>query len=180
MNIQIALLRAVNVGGTCKLPMADLRKLAERIGLTDVRTLIQSGNLVFDAGKRSPVASEALLEKACAAEFGLKTDIYVRTPTELDQIITGNPFGKETKDAPAFLHVLFMREAPPAVAFKALQSKIKGRETVKAGGRHAYIFFPDGAGASKLTAAVLARHLGTPGTARNWNTVTKLAAMTHA
>jgi uncharacterized protein (DUF1697 family) len=177
MSVQIALLRAVNVGGRGKLPMADLRKLAERIGLTEVRTLIQSGNLVFDAGKRSPAASEALLEKACAAEFGLKTDIYVRTPAEFDAIIAGNPFAREAKAAPAFLHVLFMREAPGAAAYKALLAAIKGHGTVKGGARHAYIFYPDGAGASKLTPAVLARHLGTPGTARNWNTVTKLAGM---
>jgi uncharacterized protein (DUF1697 family) len=177
VSVQIALLRAVNVGGTGKLPMADLRKLAESVGLTEVRTLIQSGNLVFDAGKRSPAASEALLEKACAAEFGLKTDIYVRAPAEFDTIIASNPFKREAKDAPSFLHVLFMGEAPGAPAFKALQAAIKGRETVKGDGRHAYIFYPDGAGASKLTPAMLTRHLGMPGTARNWNTVTKLAGM---
>ncbi len=177
MSVQIALLRAVNVGGTGKVSMADLRKLAETIGLTEVRTLIQSGNLAFDAGKRSPAASEALLEKACAAEFGLQTDIYVRTPAEFDKVIASNPFIREAKDAPSFLNVLFMREAPGAPAFKALQAAIKGRETVKGSDRHAYIFYPDGAGASKLTPAMLTRHLGTPGTARNWNTVTKLAAM---
>jgi uncharacterized protein (DUF1697 family) len=176
MSRQIALLRAVNVGGTGLVPMAKLREVAEAAGLTNVRTLLQSGNLVFEAGKKKADAVEALLEKACAKAFGLDTTIYVRAAAELDAIIAANPFPKEAKDDPGHLHVMFLRDVPPANAFKELQAAIKGRERVHGAGRHAYIVYPDGAGNSKLTTAVVKRHLQTTGTARNWNTLLKLAA----
>ena len=175
--IQVALLRAVNVGGTGKVPMADLRAAAEKAGLRDPRTFIASGNLLFEAGASAPAASEKLLEAVCARTFGLKTEIYVRTHADLKAIVARNPFLKEAKDGPALLHVLFMREAPEAKAFKALQAWIKGPEQVRGDGKHAYISYPDGAGQSKLTPAVIERHLGHAGTARNWNTVGKLLAL---
>ncbi len=177
MSVQIALLRAVNVGGTGIVPMADLRAAIEKAGFKDVRSLLQSGNLVFDAGARTPAASEKKLETLCAKTFGLTNDIHVRTPKEFAAIIEANPFAKEARSDPAFVHVLFLRDAPPEAAYAALQAAIKGREIVRGGGRHAYMLYPDGMGHSKLTPAVLARHLGMPGTARNWNTVRKLIAM---
>ncbi|MEI9989667.1 MAG: DUF1697 domain-containing protein [Rhizomicrobium sp.] len=177
MSVQIALLRAVNVGGTAVLPMANLRAAVEKAGFKDVRTLLQSGNLVFDAGALAPAATEKKLEALCAKAFGLTSDIHVRTPKDLAALVAANPFAKEARADGARVHVLFLREAPTAAAFEALQAAIKGREVVRAGGRQAYMFYPDGMGQSKLTPAVLARHLGMPGTARNWNTVLKLAAM---
>ncbi len=177
MTVQIALLRAVNVGGTGILPMADLRAAVEKAGFGEVRTLLQSGNLVFEAGALTPAAAEKKLEALCAKAFGLTIDIYVRTPKEFEAIIAANPFAKEAKANPGFVHVLFLREAPPAAAYAALQAAIKDGETVRSGGRHAFLFYPEGMGRSKLTPSVLARHLGMPGTARNWNTVQKLAAL---
>lgn len=177
MSAQAALLRAVNVGGTGKVPMAELRALAEGIGLKNPRTLLQSGNLVFEAGSKSPAATRKLLEEACAKRFGLKTGIQIRTATEIAAVVTRNPFAKEARDDPARLHVLFMSDAPEVKAFKTLQAAIKGREIVKGDGRHAYFSYPGGMGESKLTLAVIERHLRTSGTMRNWNTVTKLAAM---
>jgi len=176
MSIQIALLRAVNVGGTAILPMADLRAAVAKAGFKDVRTLLQSGNLVFEAGALTPAASEKKLEALCAKAFGLKNEIHVRTPEDLAAIVAANPFSKEARADPGHVHVLFLREAPPAASYAALAAAIKGREIVRAGGRHAYMLYPDGMGRSKLTPAVLARHLGMPGTARNWNTIQKLTA----
>jgi uncharacterized protein (DUF1697 family) len=176
--LQAALLRAVNVGGTGLVAMADLRAAVEALGFKDVRSLLQSGNLVFDAGKKSPASVETTLETGFEKAFGFRPDIYARSGAELAQIIARCPFAKEAKSDPARLHVLFMRKAPTAAAFEALRAAIKGPERVTGDGRHAYLFYPDGAGASKLTSAVIARHLGTPGTARNWNTVGKLAALT--
>ena len=176
MSVQVALLRAVNVGGTGKLAMADLRALATKIGMGNARTLLQSGNLIFDAGRKTPSALEKLLENACAEKFSLQTEIYVRTAVEIDEIIARNPFAKEAKDDPGHLVVLFMRKAPSARAFTALQRAIRGRERLHGDGRHAYIVYPDGIGKSKLTSALIARHLETPGTGRNWNTLLKLAA----
>jgi uncharacterized protein (DUF1697 family) len=180
MSTQIALLRAINVGGNAKVPMAELRAVAEKAGLKNVRTLLQSGNLVFDAGSKAPAASEKLLEKACAAAFGLRTDIYVRVAAELEAIAANNPFKAEAIDDPGHLLVVFMRAAPPAKAFETLQGAIKGRERVRGYRNHAYIHFPDGVGVSKVTPTVIARHLGQPGTARNWNTLCKLLAVAAA
>lgn len=177
MSLQIALLRAVNVGGTGKVPMAELRAAAEKAGLKSVRSLLASGNLVFDAGAKTPGATEKLLEGLCDKTFGHKPDIYVRTPEELDALIAANPFAKEAKAAPNHMHVVFMREAVAPASFAALKAAIKGPERVKGSGRHAYMVYPDGMGHSKVTPAFVARHLGAPGTARNWNTVLKLAAM---
>jgi uncharacterized protein (DUF1697 family) len=180
MSIQAALLRAVNVGGTGKVPMAALRTLCEGLGLKNVCSLLHSGNLVFDAGGRSPGASEKLLAAACAKAFGLATEIYVRTPAEIEAILARNPFPAEARDAPARLQVLFLRAAPDPKAFQTLQAAIKGRETVRGAGREACIVYPDGTGASKLTLRLIEKHLGTTGTMRNWNTVTKLAALMKA
>src|SRR5258707_14669290 len=159
MAVEIALLRAVNVGGNAILAMADFLAVAQAAGLTNVRTLLQSGNLIFDAGERAPQATEALLERSCKKAFDVTTDIHVRTPNDLQTIIDGNPFPKAARGAPGFLHVLFLRDAPAAQAYAALRVAIKGREEVRSGGRHAYIFYPDGAGRSKLTPAILKRHL---------------------
>jgi uncharacterized protein (DUF1697 family) len=177
MSRQVALLRAVNVAGHGKIAMADLCAAAEEAGLKGVRSLLQSGNLVFDAATRSASAVESLLESVCAKKFGVKTDVHIRTAAEIAAIVAANPFTREAKSDPGFLHVLFMRAAPVRGGLTALRAAINGREIVRdAGVRGVYIFYPDGAGRSKLTPAVLARHLGASGTARNWNTVLKLAA----
>ncbi|MEJ1969668.1 MAG: DUF1697 domain-containing protein [Rhizomicrobium sp.] len=177
MSDRIALFRAVNVGGNAILPMAGLRTMAAAIGLENPRTLLQSGNLVFDAGARSPSACEKLLQAACTETFGFTTEIFVRNRTELEAVVAGTPFPKEAKNDPARLHVFFLRGAPAPEACRALEAAIKGREAIKVSGKQAYIYYPDGAGRSKLTAAAIERHLGHAGTARNWNTVTKLLAL---
>jgi uncharacterized protein (DUF1697 family) len=174
----IAFLRAVNVGGTGKIAMADLKSLAADIGLGDPKTLLQSGNLVFEAGGKSPAALETMLEREVEARLGLKTDFMVRTGSALKQIISRNPFPVEAKNDPARLHVFFLKTETTAAAVAALNAAIRGREKAIGTGRDIYISFPDGMGESKLTIPMLQKHLGTRGTARNWNTVNKLAEMT--
>lgn len=176
--LAVALLRAVNVGGTAKIAMAELKAMAEDVGLADPRTLLQSGNLVFEAAGRPAGALEKLLERELAARLAVETDIMVRTAPQLKAAIGRNPFAKEAKSDPARLHVHFLKAPASAAAVASLRSAIKGREAVKGTGGEVFIYFPDGAGASKLTNAVIERHLGARGTSRNWNTVTKLAEMT--
>jgi uncharacterized protein (DUF1697 family) len=176
--LAVAFLRAVNVGGTARIAMAELKALAEDIGLAEPKTLLQSGNLVFEAGGRQAAALEKLLEREVAARLAVKTDIMVRTARRLDAAIARNPFAKEAKSDPARLHVHFLKAPVAAEAVAALSRAVKGRESVKGAGSEIFIYFPDGAGTSKLTNAVVERHLGARTTARNWNTVTKLAEMT--
>jgi uncharacterized protein (DUF1697 family) len=173
----IALLRAVNISGRNGVAMASLRDLATALGFKDARTLLQSGNLVFRADRRSAVQVERLFEREAASRFAVHTDFFVRTGAEWQTLIAGNPFRAEAARDPGHLVVVALKSAPSSEHLKALRAAIKGRELVELQGRHAFIVFPDGIGRSKLTTTIIERTLGTRGTARNWNTVLKLEAM---
>ncbi len=170
----IALLRGVNVGGHQLIPMARLRRWLEEQGLTQVRTLLQSGNAVFLGAGSAQL--EAKLESAAARDLSLRADLHLRTLAEWKELVAGNAFPREAKMDPARLHALVLKAAPGAAQIAALQSAIPGRERAVFAGRHAYIYYPDGVGNSRLTSALLDRCLATRGTMRNWNTVLKLAA----
>ena len=157
--------------------MAALRELLVGMGLEDVETLLQSGNVVFRGDGRTSDQLERALESATAKRLGVETDFFVRTAKEWRAIIDANPFPKEAKDDPSHLLAVVLKTAVDAKALSALQASITGREIVRAKGRCAYIVYPDGIGRSKLTSALIDRRLGTSGTGRNWNTVLKLAAL---
>jgi len=162
----VALLRAVNVGGTGKLAMADLVKLCVKAGFTDVKTYIQSGNVVFDSSA-SEARVKAALEKSLAAKLGKPVGVLLRSGAELDRVLAHNPF----KQAPPNrVIVLFLDKAPAADALAAV--KAPGGEELVLRGRELYIHYPDGQGVSKLKVP-----LAQVGTGRNLNTVAKLAEM---
>lgn len=177
MATYIALLRAVNVGGRSLL-MVDLRKTLAKLGFEGAKTLLQSGNVVLTSDKRSTAELEKLLETGTEKHHKLQVDYIVRTAKEWADIIAANPYPNEAKSDPQRLVVSALKGAPKAGAEAALQAAIKGPETVRIIGRQAYLYYPDGQGTSKLTPAVIEKHLGTKGTARNWNTVLKLQALT--
>lgn len=177
MTTHIALLRAINLPGFNKVGMADLRGMLVALGMEDPKTLLQSGNVVFRSGTSSSTKLEALLESAAAKRLKVATDFFVRSDKEWHAIIAANPFPKEAKSDPGRLIVMCLKNATDRAAVDALQKAIKGREVVRANGREAYITYPDGQGRSKLTIAMIERYLGTRGTARNWNTVLKLATL---
>lgn len=166
MPVHIALLRAVNVGGTGKLPMAELRELCGAIGLRDTRTYIQSGNLVARAPWK-PATVKARLERALAERSGKPVRVLVRTPEELERTIAANPFPDVP---PARLLILFLDEAPPPGAVDGWP--VPGQERLALLGREVFIHFPDGMGASKLRIP-----FADVGTGRNLNTVRTLLAM---
>ena len=176
MALTIALLRAVNVGGR-KLMMAELRQLMAELGFEGARTLLQSGNLVLDAGGLAGAELEARLEAATRARFGLATDYLVRTPAEWTSIVAANPFGDFARADPAHLLVMLLKAEPGPEAVAALRAAIVGREELAAVGRELFITYPDRIFQSKLTGALIERRLGLRGTARNWNTVGKLAEL---
>lgn len=166
MAVHVALLRAVNVGGTGKLPMAELKVLCEHLGFRHVRTYIQSGNVVFT----SPLAAagvKAKLEKALAVKLGKRCAVHVRTAEELEAAVARNPFPDA---APNQLLVLFLDEPPTNDALKTCV--VPGRERLELRGRELFVHFPDGQGQSKLKVPFADR-----GTARNLNTVRKLIEM---
>jgi len=172
----IALLRAVNVGGHKMVAMADLRAMLEAVGFTDVRSLLQSGNLVFQGRAQASASLERKLEQEAQRRLDLATDFHVRTAAEWQTIIRRNPFPDAARRDPGHLLMMCFKEAPAANHVKALQAAIKGREVVRAVGRQAYVIYPDGVGTSRLTTAQIDKTLGLRGTARNWNTVLKLGA----
>ncbi|QEN87247.1 DUF1697 domain-containing protein [Labrys sp. KNU-23] len=171
----IALLRAINVGGNSTVKMAELRALGESLGFTGVATLLQSGNLTFEAGEAAVPDLEQRWEQAVAESFGVPAAFMIRTASEWQALIAANPFRDEAEEDPA--HVLALPSkgviAGPAVA--SLRAVIQGRERIAAGERCLYAHYPDGIGRSKLTTKLIERHLGTSVTGRNWNTVLKLA-----
>jgi uncharacterized protein (DUF1697 family) len=170
----VALLRAVNVGGRTA-AMADLRAMLVELGFVAPKTLLQSGNVVF-ASQEAGAALEARLEAAFAARFGFASDVVVRTAAEWSAVVDANPFGRMATDDPSHLVVMALKARPEPAAIEALRARIPGRESLEAVGRELYIAYPDGIGPSKLTNVAIERRLGVRGTARNWNTVTQLAA----
>ncbi|MGH9867661.1 MAG: DUF1697 domain-containing protein [Candidatus Polarisedimenticolia bacterium] len=177
MTAHIGLLRAVNVAGSNMVGMAELRDLLAALGLSDVQSLLQSGNVVFRSDAGTPARLEKLLEDAAAKQLGLQTDFFVRTAAEWKKVIAGNPFPGEAVRDPGHLLVLFTKEAPGRAQVTALQKAITGREVVKGGSRHVYAVYPDGVGRSRLTTALIERKLETRCTGRNWNTVLKLRSL---
>lgn len=177
MPVHIALLRAINVGGHKPVAMSDLRDLLARLGLGDGRSLLQTGNLVFRSNARKAGPLETLLEVEAAKRLDLHTDFFVRSGAEWAAIMGLNPFPAEAERDPGHLVVMFLKAEPAEEDVKALRAAITGREVVCTEGRQAYIVYPDGIGRSRLTNALIERKLRTRGTARNWNTVTKLGVL---
>ena len=177
MTTYIGVLRAINLGAYNKIAMSELRTMLETLGFEDPKTLLLSGNIIFKTGPGSSAKLESMLEQASTKHLKVTTDYFVRSAKEWQAIVDENPFKKEAKSDPGHLLMMCLRDAPMPAQVKALQESITGREMVKAKGRHAYFVYPDGVGRSKLTIQNIEKALGTRGTARNWNTVLKLAEL---
>jgi uncharacterized protein (DUF1697 family) len=177
MTLHIALLRAVNLGAHNKIAMPRLCEFFAQVGLANPRSLLQSGNVMFDGTKRTTAKLETLLETEAKKRLALETDFFVRTAEEWKTIVAHNPFPEEAARDPGHLLVMCLKAAPDAASVKALQAGISGPEVVRAVGRQVYITYPAGIGPSRLTITIIERKLGTRGTGRNWNTVMKLGAL---
>ncbi|MCU1501541.1 MAG: hypothetical protein JWM12_895 [Ilumatobacteraceae bacterium] len=166
----VAFIRAINVGGNNRVPMADLRAVFEAIGCTDVRTVLQSGNVAFRCAH-----SEAKLITASNAafedRFGFRGDVAIRTAAELVALTDRNPYLAAEPDGTK-VHVGFANAAPTAAAVAALDPDHAVPDRFTVDGRDVFIWYPNGAGRSKLKL-----RLGVPITSRNWNTVVKMQAI---
>jgi len=176
----IALLRAVNLSGHNAIKMAVLREFAENLGFENVRTFIQSGNLIFQSNNLAGAELEQRLEAESAKRLGLQTDFVVRTCDELKRIIEQNPLPEHAKLQASRFVVVFLKKPYVAKDFQALQEAGKGSETVRGAGKEVYIAYPNGIHESRLTLSVVEKTLGTRSTGRNWNTVLKLAVLANA
>jgi uncharacterized protein (DUF1697 family) len=162
----IALLRAVNVGGTGKLPMADLKSICAEAGFEHVQTYIASGNVVFESNDAA-ASVKAQLEARLQDFAGRPIQVFVRTATELKAVLHGNPFPKAE---PRLTYAFFLEDRPPRDATTNVRRQVD--EQIRAGKREIYIHYPWGMGQSKLVVPAAAQ-----GTARNMNTIAKLVAM---
>lgn len=166
MTSFVALLRAVNVGGTCKLPMADLKAMCEQAGFESVRTYIASGNVVFESGNTGAQV-KAALEKLLAAYAGKPVGVMVRTGAEMARVLAANPFPNA---APNRTVAIFLDQAPPADTIARAGGRAS--EEIALGSREVYVHYGAGMADSKLTLPVQKE-----GTARNMNTIARLAQM---
>lgn len=179
----IVLLRAVNVGGTGKIAMADLRATLEELGFEGARTVLQSGNVVLDAAVGDRPALEQRVQRALEASHDLRAEVIARSADEWRAVVAGNPFAEAARSDPGHLLTIVSKRAVSSEGVRALEAAIAktgGRETAGVSDGTVYIHYPDGAGRSKVTTALIERALGTPVTARNWNTVLKLASLAAA
>jgi uncharacterized protein (DUF1697 family) len=170
MTAYVALLRAINVGGTGLLPMQELAALCSELGLAKVRTYIQTGNVLFES-RLAEAKLCAMLEKALAARLGKPVGVMLRSAAEMQAVLDDNPFANEP---PAKVSIVFL--STPAAKTLLKDIVAPDGEQVALGTRELYIHYPNGMGRSKLK---LPRALQT-GTARNVNTTTKLTAMLSA
>jgi uncharacterized protein (DUF1697 family) len=177
MTVMVVLLRGINVGGRSKLAMADLRAIAEGCGFEEVRTYIQSGNLVCEASEPSSAAVAAILEKALAEATDLRPAVMARTADEWAAAVEANPFVPRGED-PAHLHVTFFGTGEEA-SLDGIDLAAYAPEEAAVSGSQLYLLLPAGIGRSKL-AGDLARVKGPPGTTRNWRTTLKLLEMARA
>jgi uncharacterized protein (DUF1697 family) len=177
---QIALLRGVNVGGYAKVAMADLRALLAALEFGAPRSLLQSGNLVFQSRGETGASLEALLEREAERRLGLRTSFLVRSAAEWVRVVEANPFPEEATRDPAHLLVMCLKQRAAKTKVESLRSVITGPERLEAHGCELYLVYPAGVGNSRLTNVLIERTLETKGTARNWNTVLKLHALAGA
>jgi len=177
----VALLRGINVGGRNRVAMADLRQLTEALGHAEVATYIQSGNVVFSSPETDRDALADALEQAIAGSLNVRPAVVVLSRAELAQVVADNPFQGEPD--PRCLHAVFRRRdlAPEAIAEVAeaqRRARAKGcRDQAVTVGRTLFLNTPDGLGRSELAAQLARTSAQADGTARNWSTVTRLAAM---
>jgi uncharacterized protein (DUF1697 family) len=177
MIVAVSLLRGVNVGGHNKVPMAPLKTLYESLGFKDVRTYVQSGNVVFRAPGRDITAVAPKIEAGIERAFGFRCAVIIRTAEELKGVVERNPFQGRDDIEPSRLLISFLAGDPDAGARNKFLAINVGPEELRIENRELYIHYPTGLGRSKLTPALLEKALGMTGTARNWNTVTKLLEM---
>lgn len=170
----ISLLRGINVGGHCKIGMSALRELYGSLGLRDVQTYIQSGNVVFRADARNMAVLRKRIEDGIERTFGFRPDVVLRTASELREVIGSNPFGSRDGIEPNKLLVTFLADQPGAEACDKVLEIDTAPEELRFSGREIFIYYPNGMARPKLPAARIEKVLKTRGTGRNWNTVRKL------
>jgi uncharacterized protein (DUF1697 family) len=172
----VALLRAFNLGARNKVPMTELRSVLEEAGCRDVRTYIQSGNVLFTKPAKDRAALARKLEREIEKAFGVAAPVVLRTFAEIRKVAAARPFGRDVSDT----HVSFLVSPPKRAAVRELQALDIAPDCVKVVGENVFVRLPNGVQGAKLTGTLLERTIAVPGTMRTFRTVAKLAEMTEA
>ncbi len=171
----VALLRGINVGRAKRVAMADLRQLVEGLGCRDVRTLLNSGNVVFSSPRLAPAEAAARIEKGLATRLGVSSRVTVLTAAEFARVVADNPLGRGVENPSRFL-VAFLRDPASRRKLAPLEQQDWGGELLAVGKHAAYLWCPEGVIAGRLFEVVNGA-LGDAVTTRNWATVLKLHAL---
>jgi uncharacterized protein (DUF1697 family) len=177
MAVYVALLRGINVGGHKRIKMDQLRKSFEALGFEQVKTYIQSGNVVFKTANLSPIGLSKRIEESILRDFGHSVSVTSRTLDEMGEAIKTNPFLKKRGIDQAKLHVMFLPECPLPSDLEQLQGLTVAPDQSHCLGKQIYLYLPNGVAKSSLANNPLERRLLKRGTVRNWRTVTNLHRM---
>ncbi len=176
-DVYVALLRGINLGGKNKLPMAELVALFDGAGGRDVRTYIQSGNVIFRATEARASRIPSVIAKGIADRLGFRAPVVLRKAAELRAVARGNPFLRAVAD-PEALHVMFLADWPAPAKVAALDPERSPPDEFHVWRREIYLRCPGGVARTKLTNDYFDTRLATTSTMRNWRTVLKLVEMT--
>jgi len=178
MGAYIALLRGINVGGHKKILMEHLRTVFESLTLSNVRTYIQSGNVLFESAETDAVSLADRIERGLEQEYGFKIPVVLRTPDQLEATVRRNPFDMTGRPSSDSLYVSFLKEIPSAQAIADCYSFRNDVDEFIVDGAEVYILIHKHYGESKFSNNFLEKKLKVAATTRNWATVNKLIAMT--
>jgi uncharacterized protein (DUF1697 family) len=176
MTSYVALLRGIDLGGPAKVAMDDLRQLFTDLGYADVRTYIQSGNVLFRSAVEDASKLARDIESRMATDMGMTVTVVLRSEDELANIAAANPFLRAGTDE-SKLHVTFLAATPDAEATARLETPAGEPDELALVGREVYLQCPNGYGRTKVNNAYIEKRLGSAATTRGWKTVTKLHAL---
>jgi uncharacterized protein (DUF1697 family) len=177
MPTYVAMLRGINLGPHKRVKMEALRKSFESLGLKNVQTYIQSGNVIFKAGKTSPTALHSKIEARIASDFGFSSLTILRSQEELGKVVKANPFLKQAGTRHEKLHVIFLSETPERDVLKQLEGLTKSPDASCCLGQEIYLHLPNGFSQSSMIHNPLERKLLTRATTRNWRSVNNIYQM---
>jgi uncharacterized protein (DUF1697 family) len=175
LTVYVSMLRGVNVGGHSRLKMAAVKEAYAAIGLGNVHTLLQSGNVLFTSRTKDRPALAKRIMQEIERRFDMQIEVLIRTLDEIRTLVERGPTSPRAD--PNKLLVMFLARVPDARTQSALLKEYKGPEMIEIRGPEVYLYYPDGVGSSKLTNAFLENKLDSAGTSRNWSTLTKLVEL---
>ncbi|MDB5257514.1 MAG: hypothetical protein JWM14_2209 [Chitinophagaceae bacterium] len=177
MHSYISILRGINVSGQKKILMADLKVLFEKQGFKNITTYIQSGNVIFEDGKKTHQQLEQAISKAIEKQYGFEVPVIVRTADEMKKVLTTNPFLKTKGINVEKLHVTFLSDIPGAAELKVVQTFDYPPDQFKVIGQEVFLYCPESYGETKLSNKFFENKLQVTATTRNWKTVNTLVEL---